>query len=334
MRRLSLLPSLGNNLVDATGSGVNDDPDPSGYPTRMLRLVHSPGAPPEERHTLAVVAYFDASGDRDTSVVSVAGFVGTDEQWTRFTALWNDCLKEWGLMEPGMPGYFHMTDYVARRWPYDDEFWTDEETRKERLGRLLTLIVEHVALSVGTVIPVAQYRETVAPSVDELMGGPFGMGAAACLLDLGDLMRPLGEWVSVIFERGDTGWGKVRGTYERLTRNDQFRQYARIEAMADGDKRRFPPLQAADILAYELFRRVQTQLGLNESARRTYPLSVLAMRPNAWVHLRGGALRDWSEALSMNIDGLSLNVKPDGGLELHRPDGSVWTRESESEMPR
>lgn len=264
---------------------------------------------------MTLTAYFDESGThKDSHVVAVAGFIASDESWAEFSTEWVSALTEFKLP------FFHMADFAAKapgyRWP--------EELRRGRLQRLLSIIVNHVGVSVGTAIPTALYKKNVVDSVDRLLGGPYGMAAASCFLDLGDIVRPTAESIACVFERGAEGVGEVTKSYRRLTRDKAFRQYTTLASLSFEDKRKLVPLQAADILAYELHRRVQTQLGLDARPRRNHPLAVLSQRPNAWVHFKEGALKDWSRALSKDTTGWTLNVKPDGGLEARRPDGSLY----------
>lgn len=55
-------------------------------------------------------AYFDASGDETSPVVSVAGFVARTERWIRFQDEWRSLLS----VNPNVD-HFHMTDFVSRR---------------------------------------------------------------------------------------------------------------------------------------------------------------------------------------------------------------------------
>src|SRR5436853_7779530 len=57
-------------------------------------------------------AYFDDSGHPDQSVVLVAGFISTAENWNNFEVEWDNVLKAAEL------DHLHMTEFEhSRKWP-------------------------------------------------------------------------------------------------------------------------------------------------------------------------------------------------------------------------
>jgi hypothetical protein len=127
-----------------------------------------------------------------------------------------------------------------------------------------------------------------------------------------------------VFADGAEGKGEIIHAYENMTRNEIFRSHTRLTSLTFADMRRFMPLQAADILAYELNRRVSTQLELDARPRRPYPLSVLSQRPNKWIYFKEGAFKDWDKGLSVDPTGGTLEIHADGTLQFRRRDGSLY----------
>jgi hypothetical protein len=70
----------------------------------------------------------------------------------------------------------------------------------------------------------------------------------------------------------------------------------RIIALSFEDKRLFLPLQAADILAYELFKRFRVQQGLDDRPIR-YPLKQLVTPLQQWHYPDDDELRNVNEWL-------------------------------------
>jgi len=64
------------------------------------------------------------------------------------------------------------------------------------------------------------------------------------------------------------------------------------------NKRDFLPLQAADILAYELYKQLPKTLKLEDTPAR-YPLRFLADIPSQWGLMDGYELKKWSDILAI-----------------------------------
>src|ERR1700722_12970222 len=100
---------------------------------------------------MVLLGYFDESGTHAGSrAVSVAGYLSTADRWLDFEKEWKQALNEYGLC----PGYFHMTDFVARKGIYAD--WTDDE-RRDRLANLIDITNRHTLASVGFALPLRDY---------------------------------------------------------------------------------------------------------------------------------------------------------------------------------
>jgi hypothetical protein len=75
-------------------------------------------------------AYFDASGTRNSRVITVAGFVSRVNKWKRFEAEWSEILSNAGV------SWFHMTDFVSSLGEFKG--WKGES--KKRIDLLDSLI--------------------------------------------------------------------------------------------------------------------------------------------------------------------------------------------------
>lgn len=236
-------------------------------------------------------AYFDESGTHGGSdAVVVAGFVSHADMWVDFSAHWQMALNDFGV------DCFHMSDFANRVKPY--EGWTEPE-RQQRLTRLLGIVAEHTLASTAVVIPCKAFDSAFSDRAKAICGGPYGLAAIACFMYLAETLREekIDGWVNYVFESGAHGSGQLATLFNANYRDPEQRERLRLLSLRFDDKRLFP-LQAADMLAYELFKESPRRLGQGERPAR-YPLKALANRPRKWGYLSEDELRKWAHILSV-----------------------------------
>src|ERR1044071_6141048 len=69
-------------------------------------------------HMSHFAAYFDESGTHGSPILTLAGYIGTIEQWAEFSREWDELLRHEGLT------HFHMSKFEARRGEF--EGWDNE----------------------------------------------------------------------------------------------------------------------------------------------------------------------------------------------------------------
>lgn len=221
-------------------------------------------------------AYFDESGTHDDSeVVAVAGFVANPSQWEQFSEDWQAALNDCCSLE-----YFHMSDFESRHGPY--ESWTDAE-RKDRLNRFLDIIQKHAQQSIGFVIPKGSFDLLMSDRAKEVCGDAYGLAAIGCWHKLAITARdPRVDGVlEYVMESGARGGGALLKIVAERSEDVEWLDSTRILSLSFRDKRAFPPLQAADILAYELYKQGLRQFGPETRAAR-YPLKQLWTPNRQW----------------------------------------------------
>ena len=246
---------------------------------------------------MIVTAYFDESGThRGSKAVSVAGFVADADAWVEFSAQWQIALNDYSLSHHG----FHMTDFANCVKPYNT--WTEKQ-RRERLARLLNIIQSNVLGSVGTVIPLKYFNDIFTPRTKAICGGAYGLAAVANFMALGEILRheQIDSWVNYVFESGAKGSGQILKVFNSNVRYLEMKERYRLLSLRFEDKRALLPLQAADIIAYELYKEMPRQLKKHGREVR-YPLSALSTIPRSWGWLEDKELRKWSEILSIRTD--------------------------------
>lgn len=238
-----------------------------------------PSSIPRKGRLVAVLTgYFDESGTQAGSpVVVVAGYVARQDQWETFGEQWERALRDWHIP------FFHMTDYENRQKYFGD--WTGRE-RYERLARLYDIISGNVQFSISTSILKSDYAAVRAPKEKAKIGGMYGLAAAGCLIYTAEEFRAIDDqgWVAYVFEAGAKGRHQVDRVFALNERNPVLKERYRLLSLRFEDKRQFAPLQAADILAYEIYKHLPREIGIDDHRWRQYPISRLIEVPRRWIY--------------------------------------------------
>ena len=192
-------------------------------------------------------AYLDESGTHDGSeAVAVAGFISNTAKWEALSEDWSRALAEWEI------DYFHMSDFEN----YQQQFssWTEVQHR-DRLNYLLGLIKQYTMQSVGYVLPMEAFDRIVSEEAKGVCGDAYGMAALGCWWTVAKLAKqPQNDgYINYVMDRKSKGSGPLLQIYRSGSKVDQWSDDTRIRGLLFHDKEDFPPLQAADIMAYELF---------------------------------------------------------------------------------
>ena len=254
---------------------------------------------------MCLTAYLDESGTHgDSAAVSVAGYLSTPDRWVEFSREWTDVRERFHIP------FFHMTDFANSAKQFAG--W-DEEMKRERLPLFLNVINKYTIASVGFVLPRVAFDYLISHDTADYMGGPYGLLAAKVFMEVGTMMCLTGVRGRVMYyyEDGAEGKGQVERLAHALQASPTNRERHRFLDLEFKDKVDFAPLQAADILAYELYRRVDEQL--KESGRLTrYPLRVLAANPFMWDTIRVRDLMAYERVASLaaSLDPKVLGSEP------------------------
>ena len=266
--------------------------EPGGsYVTEALRLRFPAKIPKDNRYVVTITAYFDESGTHiGSKFVTVAGYLALSEKWLTFEAEWEQALKAFEIE------MFHMSDFANQAPPFDN--WP-EEKRRACLQTLLNIINRHAAMSVGFTIPFDLYDAILSDEAKTFCGGPYGLAAQACFLDIAqsfDKHTDEDIWIAYILEQGSRGAGQVLKVFQENVRIPERKRDLRLLSLGFEDKRQFLPLQAADILAYELYRALPKEL--NQEKPR-YPLVELAKIPRRWNYPTASTLENFNKVLTI-----------------------------------
>ena len=241
----------------------------------VLALVCGlPTAEWRNRRVAVVRAFVDDSGSGgDSRYYVLAGFVATIPTWCAFTDAWQEVLDQ----KPKL-GYFKMAEANALNGQFGG--WAERQ-RNIRVNDLITVIENHDLYEASTVVAQADYDEVLKPFLkDSAYNNPY-------LFAFGDLVNlfassemhyrhairdvPSNQIVVISENKSITSGGppqKVDFVFdeqkniERQARHfyDLFKDVPpykdRIENIDYGDDKKFLPLQAADLTAWQHRRRL------------------------------------------------------------------------------
>jgi hypothetical protein len=197
-------------------------------------------------------ACFDCSGsdkDPQTPFLTVAGFLSTADHWIEFTDLWTKRLLKDGIQ------YFRMAEFAHSVKQFDG--WREQEDRrKQLLGDLVDLVKSHAFRKFGTVVQLSAMQKLDDSVRQEFSLTAYALAGRASAGDLRQWALSEGEGLedtpfALVFEEGDAGQDKLKTRLEEDGFNVNFRP--KKDEMKNGILRPgFVPLQAADMLAYEM----------------------------------------------------------------------------------
>jgi hypothetical protein len=243
----------GNNILDASPVG-----DENSYVETFLRIAFPSDVPFCCRYAAMIfAAYLDESGThKESATLIVAGYIALADEWIAFEVEWGAILAEYKL------GAFHATDFASGAPPFDQLSSTE---REECFDKLTVAINRHAWGGFAIAIPMDAYARMVSPAADKWLGGPYGMAMTRCFLEVADALSVVDPSREIIYvlEDGARGKGQVLKVYEL----NKGKPDLGILSLGFWDKRRFVPLQAADMLANELYREIARQRSKSGTVR-------------------------------------------------------------------
>jgi hypothetical protein len=192
-------------------------------------------------------AFLDESGTHAGSpVITVAEYVARPTVWRRFVPKWQRTLRPIKV--------FHSTDCngFRREW----EGWTRPD-RDAHVAKLLPLLrnIEGVGLVIGMVLRDVEEAFSTRPYLRPYLGNPYEACLQWWLTILLQEMQKRGtrEPVAVVHEENQYG-GEAHRAFNWVKENND--PYGQLISFSFGAKYKFVPLQAADILAYDVGKRL------------------------------------------------------------------------------
>jgi hypothetical protein len=200
--------------------------------------------------------YCDDSGtDQNSRVAVVAGYIGQVAKWERFSNKFMRVLKRYGIRQ------MHRSDLENFHGEFTKERGWNEKRRIQFLQEVHHLIRTHTKIQIGSAVIKEDFDLIIPDNLKKQYGGVFGWCAQECIVAVSkwcehsDYKHPI-QW---IFEAGTIGQGQVNTMFESLFNDPLIRDQCHIRGWSF-QRKELIPLQAADVLTYEVFKHVQNQI--------------------------------------------------------------------------
>jgi hypothetical protein len=201
------------------------------------------------------VAYMDETGhaaDDSQKFCGMAGFLAPAYKWEKFESNWNTVLKEFHIP------YFHMKEYAHSKGVFKG--WEkDEAKRKDLFNKLLNKIAAIRPVPMGSITSLEGFRSL--SQEDQLAWhDPYLRGLLDCTSAPGFLLddQPPQVKFAVVFSHQAEFAHRAKHVYQLIEEASPFGH--RMMYPDFKDMRDLVPLQAADIIAYELHREFERRL--------------------------------------------------------------------------
>lgn len=229
-------------------------------------------------------AYVDESGMHDGSQhIVLAGYISTADQWNAFEDNWKAALSDAGIPS------FHMTDFANRIAPHYNR-WSESQ-RQERLARFINIANKHSICSVGVILSKADLGAAMGRVITVFRGRAYGIAATWFTgLTVAALTKhhDPNAHVAYVMDRGARRSGEYVQIINRMMAKTDLMAGIRALSIRLESSSLFVPLQAADILAYELYRLAGSS---GDKPKRT-PLTLLHTDSSYWFHPTGAETRE------------------------------------------
>jgi hypothetical protein len=204
-----------------------------------------------------IIAYFDESYDREHShVFALAGWTAWNTEWERLNSEWRAVLAEYGIAD------LHMRDYESGWGQYKG--W--ERTRKiEFLSALIDTFGEGSAspssgpLGFWSALPLKDYERYVGGRPLKWEDHHSFVCFVHCISRMLPFTRgmPQGVKIDFVFDSNPNLETRTRAIFSQLPFLPEFAEFHhRFGDVRFASRRDTPPLQAADLLAYECYKHV------------------------------------------------------------------------------
>ena len=218
------------------------------------------------------VGYFDDSGRKDgpNPVAVIGGFVARPADWLGFNHRWQKILDKYGI------DIHHQNRWSNHAPPFTPENWPDSR-RHDYLNELIDLVTGLNAVPIGAAVPEQRF-DTYFPEGRKYMS-VIGYTAQCVFGATAEVIRSRvpGARIAYVFESGTPGFGAIQRTFNRSIAIPEVKEEFGLISLTEGDKRDFRQLQAADLMAYEVFKLFEKGDD-RESWNARYPLREIGNR--------------------------------------------------------
>ncbi len=207
-----------------------------------------------------LAGYFDESGlDEKSQTFCIGGYVADSKDWFELTRAWERLLVEAGV------SYFHMAEFESRQGEFKD--WSDAK-RFGFIKDLLALINSTDVWGIGCGVVKADYERISAEFIargkvtPRWYRHPYLLAFQHCLVETciqAEDVHPR-EKIAFVFDQQAEFHARAEKVYDELTSSGKWPRAFRLGSLRFASKRDAIPLQAADLMAYELRKALDHKL--------------------------------------------------------------------------
>jgi hypothetical protein len=169
-----------------------------------------------------------------------------------------------------------MTDFIARQGEFKND-WSNDK-RNQFMERLTTTATEHTIIGLGCAIFRDEYERAIDKRVKQQYKHPYYFCLKTCIDLLVNWPHSLSlpKPIQFLFDR-KPGWVGVAGEVFYEMKDRGFQEW--LGDMAYGSKETYKPLQAADLIVYEIARFLDVTAD-NPDAKLRPSMEVLSKKFN------------------------------------------------------
>lgn len=210
------------------------------YVSQISRVTHPVSS--QTRVLVVLIGYFDDSVDGD--LVCMAGYVSTAEKWEEFERRWKQVLAKYGI------SFFHMKEYAHRVGEFSS--WP-EERRISLMKELVVVIQDCVLYGVAVAISAKDYESELPSELKKFLRDPYYLAVYSCLTQSlhYHMSNHADEEIAFVWDEKSKVAAEMQRIYAAYKSADFIPRRELLGSLTFADDKKFVPLQAADLLAYE-----------------------------------------------------------------------------------
>lgn len=211
---------------------------------------------------MAHASYFDDSGTHAPSNVAVfGGYLGSEEEWTAFEGPWQELVAK--VQSRTGKDHYHASKCCSG---YDEYELIELATREAWHNQAVGIIEASPLIAIGVAVATLDFRATYFEArPGQVQVEPYEVCVENVLLELGEYVSTL--WpeddIQVFIEgRNRETTQRIRAIYADMMASTRWSgSVPRFVTEPVDLPKRFSQVQAADLVAYELFREMNRRLG-------------------------------------------------------------------------